>query len=415
MGRPHGEQPGWGQGQPSPWAPPPQGGWGPPQQPAGQAWPAPPVTDWARPPVEPPVWVPPVQPPPVQPPPVWQSAPPKPPRRRLWWVLGAAALALVVAAGVVVFLLVRGVGEPGEVIATVADDGVEVSWLAARSADSYEVFRGDELLIETTGTSWLDSDAPGGTEHHYSVVALGEDGDRSEPVDAPAVTAPLDAPALTAFAEDTYVILEWDPVTGADRYELERDGEVIDDDLVEGPYRDAGMSAGDHEYVLTAFDDDGEGGSADASASVFTQGPWQDAYEIALAFPELVSAEPGGQGWEGSTCNVSSGAGVAQLVVCEYPNGIYVEVLQFADTAQQDAKVEEYRAAGEPGSRTWASGDGADDGGLFINPAGNSVPWMFLTFWDTDLELFAVYADWEGHSYQELQDTWFASAPLISE
>jgi hypothetical protein len=321
----------------------------------------------------------------------------------------------VVAAGVTVFLLTRGVGEPVDVTATVADDGVALSWGPARSADSYEVFRGDVSLGTTGDTRWLDSGAPGGTEHHYSVVALDADGDRSEPVDAPRVTTPLDEPSLTAHADDTHVVLEWDPVTGADRYELTRDGEVIDDDLVTGPFRDAGTSMGDHEYVLTAFDDDGDAGSAEASVSVFTPGPWKGAYEIALAFPELVSEEPGGQNSDGATCDVSSGDGVVQLVVCRYPNGVYVEVLQFADTAQQAAKVEAFRAAGEPGDRTWASGDGADDGALFVNPAGGSVPWMFLTFYDTGLELFGVYADWEGHSFQELQDSWFTSAPLISQ
>ena len=329
-------------------------------------------------------------------------------------MLGSAALVLVVAAGLVAFFLLRGVGEPGEVAASVQDDGVSVSWGEARSAGSYEVYRGDVLLGTTEETTWLDAEAPGGTEHQYSVIALGEDGGRSEAVDAQPVTTPLDAPdTLTALAQDTYVIVEWDPVTGADRYELTRDGDVLDDALTDGPYQDDDVPVGDHEYVLTAYDDDGDAGSASYSTTVFTQGPWQAAYQIALAFPELVSAAPGGQGWQGSTCQIGSGPGAAQLVYCDYANGIYVEVLQFADTAQQDAKVEVIRAAAEPGGRTWQT-DGADAGGLFVSPALNGVPWMFLTFWDGELDLFAVYADWEGHSYQELHDTWFTSAPLIS-
>jgi hypothetical protein len=324
-------------------------------------------------------------------------------------------MALVVV-GALLFVLTRGLGTPADVAVTVQDDGIAVSWSAARAAESYEVYRDDDLLGSTSETTYLDDQAPGGTEHRYAVVAVDSEGKRSERVAAPAFLAPVDAPdTLTVAAESTEVIVEWDPVTGAERYELTRDGELLADDLTEGPYRDADVGVGDHEYVLTAVDEDGAGSSASAVASVFTEGPWQAAYALPLAFPELLSAAPGGQGWGGATCDLGSGPGVAALISCEYPTGVHLEVLQFADTAGQDAKVEEIRALAEPGGKTWAAGSGADAGGLFLNRADSAVPWMFLTFWDTDLDLFAVYVDWEGHSGQELQDTWFADAPLPTD
>ena len=376
-------------------------------------WPAPPPTAWA--PQQAPAgpWTPPGPAP--QGPPFW--APPVPPparsRRGLWWALGSAALALVVA-GTLLFVLTRGVGTPGDVAAQVRDDAIEVTWTAARAAETYEVYRGDDLLGTTTATSYRDDQAPGGTEHRYAVVAVDAEGARSDRADAAALLAPVDAPdTLTVATDATAVIVEWDAVTGAERYELTRDGDLLADDLTEAPYRDEDVGVGDHEYELTAVDEDGAGSTASSTAEVFTQGPWQGAYAIPLAFSDLVSAAPGGEGWAGSTCEVGSGPGVVALISCEYPNGIYAEVLQFADSSAQDAKVEEIRALAEPGSRTWAgSTTGADSGGLFVNRADSPVPWMFLTFWDTDLDLFAVYADWEGHTGQELQDVWFTAAPL---
>jgi len=168
--------------------------------------------------------------------------------------------------------------------------------------------------------------------------------------------------------------------------------------------------------VLTAVDEDGAGSTASSSAEVFARGPWQDAYAIAVAFPDLVSAAPGGQGWAGSTCEAPGGQGVVAMIACTYPNGIYVQVLQFADTAGQDVKVEQARVLAEPGTRTWA-GDptSADSGGLLVNRADSTVSWMFLTFWDTDLDLFAVYAEWDGHTTKELQSVWFADAPLPTD
>jgi hypothetical protein len=426
MSTPHGQQPAWGQdparqnppwqgpspSAPSPWAPQPQAD-----------WPAPPPTAWAPQPAPATPWTPPGAAPPSpspQPPPSW--APPAPPpaasrsRRGLWWGLGSAALALVVV-GSLLFVLTRGVGTPEDVAAQVRDDAIELSWSAARAAETYEIYRGDDLLGTTTQTTYRDDQAPGGTEHRYAVVAVDADGARSDRVSAGAVLAPVDAPdTLTVATDSTGVIVEWDAVTGAERYELSRDGDLLADDLTEGQYRDPDVGVGDHEYLLTAVDEDGAGSTASSTAQIFTRGPWQDAYAIGLAFPDLVSGAPGGQGWAGSTCDVGSGPGVVSLISCQYPTGIYVQVLQFPDTPAQDAKVEEVRAVAEPGGRTWAGGStSADSGGLFLNRADSTTAWMFLTFWDTDLDLFAVYAEWSGHTGPELQAAWFADAPLPTD
>lgn len=410
MSTPYGPQPTWGQNPPpgsppSPWTPQPHAD-----------WPAPPPTAWAPQPAPAGPWTPP-GPAPHGPPP-WGPPVPAPARSRrgLWWGLGSAALALVVA-GTLVFVLTRGVGMPGDVGAQVRDDAIEVSWSAARAAATYEVYRGDDLLGTTTETTYRDDQAPGGTEQRYAVVAVDAEGDRSDRVVTAALLAPVDAPdTLTLAADATAVIVEWDVVTGAERYELTRDGDLLADDLTEGPYRDEDVGVGDHEYVLTAVDEDGAGSTANAAAQIFTQGPWQVAYAISLAFPDLVSTTPGGQGWAGATCHAGGGPGVVAMIACQYPNAIYVQVLQFSDTAAQDAKVEEVRALAEPGGRTWAgTPTSPDSGGLFLNPADSTVAWMFLTFWDTDLDLFAVYAEWNGHTGQELQDVWFADAPLPTD
>ena len=35
-----------------------------------------------------------------------------------------------------------------------------------------------------------------------------------------------------------------------------------------------------------------------------------------------------------------------------------------------------------------------------------------MTFYASDQALFSLYAEWAGHSQEELRDTWFADAPF---
>ncbi|MGY1770127.1 fibronectin type III domain-containing protein [Blastococcus sp. SYSU D00813] len=386
-----GPQPGWGPQQPSqPQQPqhPQQPAWGP-QQPQQPAWGTPP----------PPAWSPPAGP------------PPRRSRKGLWWALGVALVAVLVAAGVTVFLLTRPVDPPTGVAAANAEEGVTVSWEGVEGAAEYEVHRGDELLGTTGETSYVDTEAPGGTEHRYAVTALDDDGDRSDRVEADPVVTPLDP--LTEFgasSEGADVYLDWEPVTGADRYEITRDGTLLDDAVTESPYLDEDVPLGDHTYELTAVDEDGEGSTSSIDLDFFTRGPWLEAYEIASAFPDLVAAEPGGTGWQDSTCERGTPAGQEAVVTCTYPNGIQLRVLQYADTGQRDAEVGAARGFGGPVT-TWSYGDGAAEGDLVLSPPGPAT-WRYITFYDPDLELFVLRVDWDGHSQEELDTVWFADAPF---
>ena len=65
---------------------------------------------------------------------------------------------------------------------------------------------------------------------------------------------------------------------------------------------------------------------------------------------------------------------------------------------------------------SWNAVDGAT--GYDVLRDGESVgttdatTWRFITFYTSDRELFTIYAEWEGHSQDELRDSWFADAPF---
>jgi hypothetical protein len=325
-------------------------------------------------------------------------------------------VAVIVAAGLLVWFLTRPLDPPTGVDAELADGGVQVTWQAVEDAASYEVFRNDESIGTTEESSYLDADAAGGTEHRYSVAAVDGDGELSETVAATnAVLTPVDAPTeVSVSADGTDVVVEWSEVTGAEVYQVSRNGEVLVSDATGSSFTDTDVPLGDHTYEVTAVDEDGEGSSAvGPSASVFATGPWQDSYRIGAAFDELIGIAPGAGGWNGGICqNDPAVSGTLALVYCEYPDGVYVEVIEFSDGAQRDARVAEIAGLSGQPAGTWSYGSGAAQGDLYLSAPGTDPAWRFLTFYGGGDELFCVYAEWEGHSQEELRDTWFAGAPF---
>ena len=387
-----------------------QPGW---QQPGAPSW-SQPGTPQVPPQAGAPAWEqrpgPPSGPPPGQPN-YGTPAPPQRSRRGLWVAISAAVVAILVGAGVLVFVLLQGVDPPTGVSATAQPDGVAVSWQAVDGATGYDVLRDGESVGTTDATTFLDTEAPGGTELQYSVVAT-EGDDRSEAASAgPAVLTPVDAPAPTATADGTQVQLTWEPVTGAERYEVSRNGESLATDVTEGSYLDTAPPQGDHSYDVTAVDEDGAGSTATGTAPVFSPGPWGDAYEIAVAFPDLIGVSPDAGGWNGSTCSPDVVDGTKALVFCDYSDGVYIEVSQFTDAAQRDARIAEIEGAAGVQSGTWSYGSGAAEGDLYLS-GPDATTWRFITFYESGRELYTIYAEWEGHSQDELRDSWFADAPF---
>lgn len=397
--------------------------WGRPGMPMGPGVGATPPPAWqspGAPPVPqqpgPPAWEQRPGPPAGPPPGGFFAPPPAAPRSRkgLWWSIGAAVVALLVAGGVLFFVLMGGIEAPTGVSATVQPDGVAVSWTGVEGASSYEVFRGDTSAGTTDQTTFLDADAPGGTEVRYTVVAVNQDGDRSEASAAgPAVITAVDAPAPAATVDGAAVQLVWEEVTGAETYAVTRDGESLAGDLTETTYLDPEPPAGDHSYEVTAVDADGEGSSATGSVQVSSPGPWVDANAIAAAFPELVGSSPGGgDAWNGASCSTATPEAAQAAISCDYASGILMVVTQYTDTGQRDARVAEVGARPDVQTGTWSYGSGDPQGDLWIGVADSTIAWRFITFYESGRELFSIYAEWDGHSQDQLRDEWFAGAPF---
>ena len=95
------------------------------------------------------------------------------------------------------------------------------------------------------------------------------------------------------------------------------------------------------------------------------------------------------------------------IVTCDYPNGVYVEVLRYADNTARGARQDEVRKAADTPT-TWTTTGGGAGGNLYLGADG-ADPWRWWTF--NERPGYAMYASWPKHTADELKK-WWVDAPF---
>jgi hypothetical protein len=353
------------------------------------------------------------EPPPVPP-------PPGSPSRRRRGPLVAAVLGVVVllAAGVVVFLVLRGSGlaAPGGLQAEPADGQVTLRWEPVEGASRYEVLRDGQHLDYSEETQFIDGSVEGGTRYRYSLVTLDSAGERSEEVTFQSVTAPLAAPEIEEPAVDgVSVTLTWRPVSGAERYEVARDGDTLVGDLSGTTYTDAESDVGTVTYRVTAVDDDGDGGTSSSTASAEVA-PWGTMQPIASHLVALFPRTPDAAlevPVSRHYCALDPPQELAvEEVYCVFDSGIEVYVSRYDSPTDVATHFEAHPAAVV---QDWHCFD-VYMGRLREGPDSSGGPFEQVTFeyaTDDALTFYDLYIDWPApHTVEELRATFFASGIL---
>ncbi|GMK38044.1 hypothetical protein PCCS19_10980 [Paenibacillus sp. CCS19] len=179
---------------------------------------------------------------------------------------------------------------------------IDLSWQPVAGAQSYTVKRAAApegpftvLASSLDTTSYRDGGLTDGTDYYYVVSATGLAGEGidSEPIKA-SPAAQLAAPIVTAAASNKAVHLQWEPVAGADSYEILRDngaGGPLDDVHIvtdgAASYEDTSVHAGFvYRYQVRAMG----GGMAGLASSVVSVRP--NVSDGTPAAPEGLNAEP---------------------------------------------------------------------------------------------------------------------------
>lgn len=133
-----------------------------------------------------------------------------------------------------------------------------LAWSAVGGATGYKLYRDGILIATLTDTSYTDTIQPF-TSYLYALTAYNDSGESDPATISVQVIIPPEAPSnfRASSASMAAIALAWDAVTGAESYQLSRDGVVIY--TGEYPsYTDSGLTAETaYTYTLTAFNSAG--------------------------------------------------------------------------------------------------------------------------------------------------------------
>jgi hypothetical protein len=332
-------------------------------------------------------------------------------------VIAVLGLLVLIAGGLTVFFWPGGgPGGPTGLTAVPGDDGITLQWNPVEGADHYQLLRNGVELDFATETTYVDDDVEGGQEYRYSVVTLGHSGDRSDPVEFPPVTARLAPPRLAEpSVEELSVTLSWEAVTGADHYEIQRNGATIADGVEGTRYIDQEADVGEYDYSVTAVDADGDGGDSTSTVTVDVA-PWGAMQPLASALPGLIPLTPSDaleRPLAYHTCDpVDPNDLAAESIQCYFDNGITAWIHRY-DTPELAARTITFDSLAN--TTDWNCG-GSEIGVLREGVSnGRAFEQYTFEYADPELRLFDLHVGWTaGHTVEELRETFFVREILCS-
>ena len=144
-----------------------------------------------------------------------------------------------------------------------------LAWSAVDGATGYKLYRDGILIATLTDTSYTDTIQPF-TSYLYTLTAYNDSGESDPATISVQVIIPPEAPSnfRASSASMAAIELAWDAVTGAENYQLSRDGAVIYTGSYPS-YTDRGLTA-ETAYTYTLFAVNTAGSSAETTLEATT-------------------------------------------------------------------------------------------------------------------------------------------------
>ena len=146
-------------------------------------------------------------------------------------------------------------------------DGVEISWPAVSGAENYRIYyygsRGWTRMVDTTETSYLDTDVESGKNYTYTVRCINAEGTEFTSGYLPGKSVRfLTAPLITSLTNtEDGVRISWDAVGGAQKYRVYyrgRNGWTRMVDTADTSYVDTDVSSGtNYTYTVRCINNEG--------------------------------------------------------------------------------------------------------------------------------------------------------------
>lgn len=149
------------------------------------------------------------------------------------------------------------VDAPQNINFTATEETISLSWDEVAGASGYDI-EADGLIKETASDSFTDAGLLPGTGHVYRIRAKNAVGAGEWSKQVSAFTVPSAVSNITAVATQTEATVTWDKTSGATGYDIEFNGNIIED--VDGPYIQELLIAGtEYGYRVRAKNSGGAG------------------------------------------------------------------------------------------------------------------------------------------------------------
>ena len=139
---------------------------------------------------------------------------------------------VVVNEATVISSMLQKILPPSNLVATALSEySISLSWNAAAGAESYNVYRGTELIGNVTTNTFVDDELTPYTEYCYTVTSVAGNVETEHSAQACATTPDLPVVVPTGLTAEalshTSIGLSWEAAANAMSYNIYRDGELL--------------------------------------------------------------------------------------------------------------------------------------------------------------------------------------------
>lgn len=143
-------------------------------------------------------------------------------------------------------------GTSGVLNTTATDKSILITWDSISGADFYDLEVDGAVKSNITGTEYLHDQLEPNTSHTYRIRSKNSNGASNWSEKVTATTLPSVPKNLHAVAGNSSISVEWDEVSGATGYDIEVDGNVVDNGLSTSYLHSDLEQSGEHTYRVRA-------------------------------------------------------------------------------------------------------------------------------------------------------------------